>query len=416
LDHMANLRRSDVVLLFVTRMIRMFSYGALALILVLYLKEIGLTGTEIGLLLTMTLIGDTILSLWITTSADRIGRKRMLLAGAVLMVLGGLGFALTGNFDLLLLAATIGVISPRATEVGPFLAIEQASLAHLVGSERRTRVFAWYHLAGSLAAATGAFLCGQFVQSLQLREIAAADSYRAVCYGYAGIGMLLAACFLFLSPAAEVPRAELPPPGQRRGLLGLHQSRRVVMLLSGLFALDAFAGGFVLDGIIADWFHARFDANTAELGRILGTANLLAGLSGLVAASLARRFGLLNTMVFTHVPSNVLLIAVPFVPTFEWAVAILLLRFAISQMDVPTRQSYTVAVVGSDERSAAAGVTGVARSTGASLSPVLAGPLLAAGPPVMGLAFVLSGGLKLLYDGLLYRMFRQVRPPEEAGR
>jgi MFS family permease len=404
-----------VGVLFLTRMIRMFAYGALALILVLYLKEVGLNGTEVGLLLTMTLVGDTILSLWITTSADRIGRKRMLLAGAGLMVLGGLGFALTGSFLPLLVAATIGVISPRATEVGPFLAIEQAALAHLVGAERRTRAFAWYHLAGSLAAAAGAWACGQLVQSWQSRDVAAVDSYRAVCYGYAGVGVLLGMCFLFLSQAAEAPRTEVHAEAARPGLLGLHQSRRVVLMLSCLFALDAFAGGFVLDGIIADWFHVRFDANTAELGRILGAANLLAGLSGLVAARLARRFGLLNTMVFTHVPSNVLLMLVPLMPTLEWAVALLLLRFAISQMDVPTRQSYTVAVVSPDERSAAAGVTGVARSTGAALSPVLAGPLLAAGPSLMGLTFVISGGLKLLYDAMLYRMFRRVAPPEETS-
>jgi MFS family permease len=407
--------RSDVILLFVTRMIRMFAYGALALILVLYLKEVGLGGTEIGLLLTMTLAGDTVLSLWITTSADRIGRKRMLLAGAGLMILGGLGFALSGGFVPLLVAATIGVISPRATEVGPFLAIEQAALAHLVGAARRTRVFAWYHLAGSLAAAAGAWACGRFVYTLQAREMEPLASYRAVCYAYAGVGGLLAVCFLFLSAAAEEPPAAPEHSSARRGWLGLHQSRRIVLILSSLFALDAFAGGFVLDGIIADWFHVRFGADTDRLGEILGMANLLAGLSALAAASLARRLGLLNTMVLTHVPSNLLLILVPFMPSLPWAVAVLWLRFAISQMDVPTRQSYTVAVVSPDERSAAAGVTGVARSTGAALSPVLAGPLLAH-PSLIGVPFVLAGALKLLYDGLLYRLFRRVKPPEEAGR
>jgi MFS family permease len=408
--------RLDVALLFTTRMIRMFAYGALALMLVLYLKQIGLSGGAIGLLLSMTLFGDTLLSLWLTTSADRIGRKRMLVAGAGLMALGGLGFALTESFIPLLLAATVGVISPRATEVGPFLAIEQAALAQTVAPERRTHVFAWYHLAGSVAAAAGAFMCGRFLQALEQRGVEPLASYHAVFYAYAAVGLLLGVLFLFVSHRAEAPPSEQSRITGQRGLIGLHKSRKIVLVLSGLFALDAFAGGFVLDSVVADWFHDRFKADKDELGSILGAANLLAGLSALVAAPLARRFGLLNTMVFTHVPSNVLLLLVPFMPTLPLAVAVLLLRFAISQMDVPTRQSYTVAVVAPDERSAAAGVTGVARSTGAALSPFLAAVLL--GSPLLrgGLLFVAGGVLKLVYDGLVYGLFRRVRPPEEVGR
>jgi MFS family permease len=403
----------DVRLLFATRVVRLFAYGSLSLILVLYLAEVGLSDWRIGLLLTLTLLGDTALSLWITTSADRVGRKRMLIAGAGLMVFGGAMFEGTSDFWLLLLAATVGVISPSGNEVGPFLAIEQAALAQVVPAERRTLTFAWYNLAGSLATAVGALLCGLLVQSLQAHQLGKLQSYRVVLLAYAGAGLLLAALFTRLSPAAEAP-APAAGDGLPRRFLGLHRSRGVVVRLSLLFALDAFAGGFVLQSVMAFWFHVRFGADPAVLGGIFFGANLLAGVSALGAAAIARRVGLINTMVFTHVPSNVLLILVPFMPTLALAVAVLLLRFAISQMDVPARQTYTVAVVSPNERSAAAGVTGVARTTGAALSPALAGVLLGS-PALAGAPFVVAGVLKLVYDGLLYRLFRDAVPHQEVA-
>ena len=407
---------SDVRLLFAARMLRLFAYGCVSLVLVLYLTEVGLSDQRIGLLLTMTLIGDTFLSLWITTSADRVGRKSMLAAGAGLMVLGGAVFAATDDFLMLLAAATVGVISPSGNEVGPFLAIEQAALAQVVASERRTRIFAWYNLAGSFATAAGSLLCGLTVQSLQAHDIRPLESYRVVFLAYAAAGMLLAVLFTRLSLAAEPTCSEPAGDGlaPRPALLGLHGSRSVVLKLSGLFALDAFAGGFVLQSVMVYWFHLRFDADPATLGSVFFAANLLAGVSALGAAAMARRVGLLRTMVFTHVPSNLLLILVPFMPSLSLAVAVLLLRFAISQMDVPARQSYTAALVSPGERSAAAGVTGVARTTGASLSPVLAG-LLLGNPALAGAPFVVAGMLKLVYDGLLFRFFRGTVPPEEVG-
>jgi MFS family permease len=406
---------SDVVLLFVTRAARMFAYGTLSPILGLYLLKVGLSEAEIGLLLAMTLAGDTVISLWLTTRADRLGRKRMLIAGALLMVLGGVVFAGTGYFWPLLLAATIGVISPHGKEVGPFLPIEQAALSQSLAAGERTRTFAWYHLAGSLAAALGALACGLFVATLQAGEVSDLPSYRTILWIYAVVGLLLAVLFLRLSPAAEAPwRASGLNPGAPR--FGLHRSRGIVLKLSGLFALDAFGGGFILDSLVALWLHERFSADVATLGAILSAANLLAGLSGPAAAALARRFGLLNTMVFTHVPSNLLLLLVPLMPTLPLAVTILLLRFAISQMDVPTRQSYTVAVVDPDERSAAAGVTGVARSTGAALSPPLSGIMLTSPLLAFGLPFLAAGVLKLIYDGLLFLLFRRIRLPEEGER
>jgi MFS family permease len=404
---------TDVRLLFTTRVVRLFAYGFVSLILVLYLAEAGLSDGRIGLLLTMTLLGDTVLSLWLTTRADRAGRKRMLIAGAGLMLLGGLAFAATDSFWLLLLAATVGVLSPSGNEVGPFLAIEQAALSQVVAAGSRTRSFAWYNLAGSLATAAGSLLCGLVVQFLQAREVEPRQSYRVVLWAYAGAGALLVALFTRLSPAAEPPTQPCAGTTLPR-VLGLHRSRGVVARLSMLFALDAFAGGFVLQSVMAFWFHVRFQADPAELGGIFFSANLLAGISALGAAAIARRVGLVNTMVFTHVPSNVLLILVPLMPTQPLAVTVLLLRFAISQMDVPARQSYTVAVVSPDERSAAAGVTGVARTTGAALSPALAGLLLGS-PALAGAPFVIAGVLKLVYDGLLYRMFGGWAGPGGAG-
>jgi MFS family permease len=399
----------DVAALFVTRMVRLFAYGAISVILVLYLGAIGLSDREIGVLLTMTLLGDTVISLWLTTAADRVGRKRTLIVGAALMAAGGLVFALASNYWLLLAAATLGVISPSGNEVGPFLAIEQAALAQITPAEQRTRVFAWYHLAGSLATAAGALACGGGVHWLQSQAVQLEEGYRAVLYGYAVAGVLLGIFFLRLSAKSEAEvREDSAATVKRR--LGLHRSRGVVLRLSALFALDAFAGGFVLQSMMAYWFYIRFGANVETLGAIFFGANLLAGISGLAAAWLAQRIGLVNTMVFTHVPSNVLLILVPLMPSLPLAVAVLLLRFSISQMDVPARQSYTAAVVDPDERSAAAGVTGVARTTGAALAPALAGQLIAS---PAGYPFMISGVLKLIYDFMLYRRFRAVRPPEE---
>jgi MFS family permease len=419
-DHTTPANRTltpDGRLLFVTRCVRLFAYGFLAVVLVLYLREVRLSEGRVGVLLTLILLGDTGLSLWLTTAADRLGRRRMLLAGSVLMALAGVLFALTDNFWLLLVAGTVGVISPSGNEVGPFLAVEHAALAQSVPGERRTAVFAWHNLVGSLATALGSLCGGVASELLQARGITGADSYRPVVVAYGVAGLVLAALFSRLSPAVEVPVAGDPwPPGgtppSRR--FGLHKSRGTVYRLACLFALDAFGGGFVMQGVVAYWFHVRFGADPATLGAIFFGANVLAACSALAAAWVARRVGLLNAMVFTHLPSNVLLLLVPLMPSLGLAVTVLLLRFSISQMDVPTRQSYTVAVVSPDERSAASGVTGVARSVGSAVSPMLATALLAV-PSLAGVPFFLAGSIKITYDLLLYRSFAAVRPPEERG-
>ncbi|OGW51295.1 MAG: MFS transporter [Nitrospirae bacterium GWC2_57_9] len=395
--------RLDVVLLFTARSIRLFAYGALSVVLALYLNQVGLSGGQIGMLFTLTLFGDAGISLWITTTADRIGRKRMLLLGAGLMVLAGIVFSLTDDIVLLIIAGIIGVISPSGNEIGPFLSLEQAALSQLLPSQKRTHSFAWYNLAGSLASALGALAAGFASKALLNAGYSELASYRAVIYGYAGCGVILVLLFLFLSKGVEAAPANA---GKEKRVLGLHKSRGVVMKLSGLFALDAFAGGFVIQSMVAYWFHIKFNVDTALLGSIFFGANIFAGLSGLLAAGIANRIGLINTMVFTHIPSNVLLILVPLMPNLTLAITMLLLRFSISQMDVPTRQSYTMAVVDPDERSAASGVTTIARSIGAAVSPALAGVLLAS-PALIGVPFVIAGGLKIVYDLLLYRNFRK---------
>jgi len=401
----------DARLLFATRILRMFGYGLLSVVLVLYLIALGISGAMVGVILTLTLVGDAAISLWLTTHADRLGRRRILVAGAALMLIAGIAFAIAHDPWILLLAATIGVISPSGNEVGPFLAVEQASLSQTLPDRDRTRVFGWYNLAGSLATATGALAAGIIAQALQASGTSEIDSYRAIVVGYAVIGIALAALFWRVSDAVEVPIAAQTSVATR---LGLHRSRGIVLRLAALFSLDAFAGGFVMQSLIAYWFHQRFGADPAALGAIFFGANILAGISALAAARLAARIGLINTMVFTHLPSNVLLILVPLMPTLPLAVGVLLARFAISQMDVPTRQSYTIAVVDPDERSAAAGVTGIARSLGAAVSPSLATPLLQ-NVPLAGLPFVIGGGLKIVYDLLVLRAFSAVRPPEEGG-
>jgi MFS family permease len=375
-------------------------------ILVVYLTSLGLSASQTGLLLTLTLVGDTVVSLYLTTRADRLGRRRMLILGALLMMAAGMAFAWTRTFLVLVVAGTIGVISPSGNEVGPFLPIEQAALAQVVPAAARTTAFAWYTLAGSFATAAGSLCGGALAHVLQRSESMPLAGYRVVVLLYAALGAVLALLFTRLSRAAEVAA-----PGVTAARFGLAHSSHVVLRLSGLFALDSFAGGFVVQSFAAYWFYLRFGVNPATLGVIFFWANVLAGVSALLATRLAARFGLVKTMVFTHLPSNILLILVPLMPTLPLAILMLLARFSISQMDVPTRQSYVMAVVRPEERSAAAGITGVARTTGAAIAPVIAGWMFAR-PSLISVPFFIAGTLKVVYDLLLYRGF--VSAPERG--
>ena len=402
--------RRDIRILFSTRILRLFAYGFLSVILAFYLIEIGLDERTMGLLFTFTLAGDAGISLWLTTSADRIGRRRMLCLGAGLMVLAGAAFLLTRNPLLLTAAAVIGVISPSGNEIGPFLSIEQAALSQLTPDRQRTQTFAWYNLSGSFATAAGALAGGWLATWLQVSGWSPLDSYRVILTAYAVAGGILLLLFLILSPAVEIEQEPLPV----RRTLGLHRSRPIIARLAALFALDAFAGGLVIQSLMAYWFRLRFGVDEGVLGSIFFGANILAGVSALLAARLAARFGLINTMVFTHIPSSIFLMLVPLMPSLSLAIAVLLARFSISQMDVPTRQSYTLAVVSPDERSAASGITSIARSVGAALAPMLSGLFISI-PSLISAPFFLCGGLKIAYDLALYRNFKELRPPEEGS-
>ena len=396
--------------LFALRTLRLFAYGFLAVVLVLYLAAAGLDPLAIGLVLTLTLLGDAAISLWLTTHADRFGRRRVLIAASLLMVGAAAVFAATDWLPLLILAGIIGVISPTGNEVGPFLAVEQASLTQVVPDRRRTATFAWYNVAGYAATATGSLVAGVLSGALLDAGAADVDAYRAVVLGYGAIGIAMTIVAWRLGPSIEAPSPS-PDDGIRRRL-GLGRSRGIVLRLSVLFSLDAFAGGFIPLSLIAYWFHLTFGVEPATLGAIFFVTNILSAVSALSAARIAARIGLINTMVFTHLPSNILLLFIPLMPTLPLAVAVLFIRYTLSQMDVPTRQSYVVAVVEPDERSAAAGVTGVARTLGAAVSPSIASVLVAS----IGYAavpFYLAGGLKIVYDLLIYRDFRSIRPPEE---
>ncbi len=392
----------------------MFGYGFIAVILVLYLAAAGLDPLAIGIVLTLTLVGDALVSLWLTTHADRIGRRRVLVIGSLLVVIAGVVFAATDWLPLLVVAGVVGVISPTGNEVGPFLAVEQAALAQVVPDRRRTATFAWYNLVGYVATATGALAAGLLSQALISSSLAAVDAYRSIVVGYALIGLVMALLAARLDPEVEAVRTQGAADGVHRRL-GLGRSRGIVLRLSALFSIDAFAGGFIPQSLMAYWFYLRFDVSPAGLGAIFFAANLLAAGSSLSAARIAARIGLVNTMVLTHLPSNVLLLLVPLMPTLPLAVGVLLLRYSLSQMDVPTRQSYVMAVVQPDERSAAAGVTGIARTIGASASPSISS-LLIANAALAAVPFFLAGGLKIVYDLLLYRDFRSHHPAEEQPR
>jgi MFS family permease len=396
----------DGRILFLTSGLRGLAFGFLSVILGPYLASIGVSTGAIGAIFTAALVGGAVMTLIVTSVADRWGRRRMLVASALLMALGGLGFALTTHPLWLGAAALAGTISPSGKEVGPFLSIEQAILPQTIGSQRRTTAFAAYNFISSLTSALGALI----VALPSLLGLPPVEGHRLLVWGYVGIALTLGVIFWRLSSAVEVPG---PPSGPRGFRLGITRSRAVAFKLAGLFALDAFAGGFVVQGIVSYWLYLRYGVSDVELAGVFFGANLLSALSFLAAAPLARRIGLLNTMVFTHLPSNVFLLLVPLMPTLPLAVAVLLARQLLSQLDVPTRQSYTVAIVDAAERSGVAGLTSVARNAASAIAPAFAGVTLAV--PALGLPFLLAGGLKIVYDLALLVMFRGVRPPEESA-
>jgi len=396
----------DGWLLFAACGVRSLAYGFLSVVLGLYLDAIGLSTTAIGWIFTAALAGGAVMTMIITAVADSFGRKILLIVGALLMALAGWVFAVSDHPVLLAIAAVFGTISPSGKEVGPFLSLEQAILPQTTSDRNRTAVFSVYNLVGSFAGAIGALAVG-LPSFLSFRAV---SGYRFLIWGYVASALLLAVLFALLSPAVEATKKTQPTARK----IGLQNSRGIVAKLAGLFALDAFAGAFIVQSIVAYWFYLRYQTDLNALGGIFFGTNIFAALSFLAAPAIARRVGLLNTMVFTHLPSNLLILLVPLMPNVEWATAVLLLRYSLSQMDVPTRQSYTMAVVDGDERAAAAGVLSVARNAGAAVAPLFTGAILAA--PSLGLPFLLAGGIKIVYDLWIFAVFRHVKPPEEHDR
>jgi MFS family permease len=392
----------------VARALRTFAYGYLAVVLGAYLDLLGLAPFEIGLLFTAAIAGSAVMTVFWSLVADRVGRRRTVAVMAALMAAGGLLFAFSDRFGLLLVGAFTGTISVTSSEVGVFQTVEQAILPQTAPSERRTWLFSVYNTVANFAQAIGSLAAGSAAAFAAL-GLGGADAYRPLFVLYALIGLVNLGLFLSLSPRVELVRVE----GERR-FLGIHRSGGIVARFAALFAFDAFAGGLVVHSVVAYWFFLRWGFDPAALGVIFFFVNLLSGASLLVAGWLAGRIGLLNTMVFTHLPSNVLLVLVPLMPTAPLAVAVFLARMSLSQMDVPTRQSYTMAVVAPDERTATAGILNLARVTATAVSPAIAG--FAFSVAALGLPFVLAGALKIPYDLLVWRTFRHIRPPEEEAR
>lgn len=398
----------DARLLFLSKLVRMFSYGFLAVMLVIYMQEIGYTDDSIGLMFTLTLLGDAVISILLTSHADRVGRRLTLLLGSLLAIATSFVFATQSNFYVLLAMGVIGVISPSGSEMGPFMAIELSSLSQVTNDSDRTSIMAWYNLVGSFASAGGALVCGFLLNIFQNPSYGGnslKDSCRQVLFIYALVQVVQLICFFQLSPAIEVPTPTGSSPSGISSFLGLHKSKGIVMQLSLLFMLDSFAGSFVLQSIISAWFFSVYKTPTVTLGSIVFYCNVIAGISALFAAEIARAIGLVMTMVVTHLPSNILLILVPLMPSETAAIAMLAARYSISQMDVPTRNAYVQSVVDADERSAANGVTNVIRSIGASTGPYLSG-LLTASVTYRNYPFYIAGALKIVYDLLLLYNFQ----------
>ncbi len=396
---------ADGRLLLVTRTLRSFGYGYLTVILALYLGQLGLGTVEIGAILTAALAGSAVMNVFWSLRADHFGRRKTVIVMGLLMFIGGLLFALSSNIWLLVVAAFSGTISATSSEVGAFLTVEQAILPQTAPEDRRTWLFSIYDLVSNFAGAAGALSAGS-IGLWSALGLSGADVYRPLFVLYGLIGLVNVLLFTRLSDRVELARVE----GVRR-FLGVHRSRGIVTKISLLFGLDAFAGALVVQSLVAYWFHLRWGLSAEVLAVVFFWVNVVSGLSFLATPALAGRIGLLRTMVFTHMPSNVLLVLVPLAPTAELAVALFLMRMSLSQMDVPTRKSYTMAVVDADERTATAGITNTARTIASAFAPILTGAAFSVA--ALGVPFFVAGGLKIAYDSLIYLTFKDVRPPEE---
>ena len=414
----------DGKLLLVARTIRTFAYGFLSVVLAIYLKLIGLGDFYIGLILTATLVNSVIFTLIASFYADRIGRRKTLIVYAALMSLSGAIFFITTNYIALIVSALIGTINVTGTETGAFLSIEQAILPQTSNDiKKRNTLYAIYNMVGTFAMSAGILLSGLpriFVQHYGLNQI---ESVRPLFLLYSIIGLGVLGIYFLVSKRVEIDLGMGDHNNNQKIITNLSKpvkqalspkSKEIVGKLSALFAIDSFGGGFVIQSIVSFWFFTKFGADLTNLSYIFSVAGVLTAFSFLVSAKIADRIGLINTMVFTHIPSNILLILVAFAPSFPLAIALYLARMALSQMDVPARQSYIVAAVNEDERTAAAGITNISRNVSQSISPSLAGYILQS-LSYLSAPLVIGGVLKIAYDIILYFNFKNKEKSEERG-
>jgi MFS family permease len=394
--------RPELRRIFVARAIRDFGDGLIAVLLPVYLTELSFSPLQIGVLATVALLGSAIVTLATGFLGARHDLRRMLLVASTLMIATGLAYALASDFWILLLVACIGTINPSSGSASIFVPLEHAVLSGAAAAAVRTRAFARYSLVGALAGAVGALAAG--TPDWLAPHVSTLAALKLMFVAYAVLGVLGGLAYHGIAR---------PPVRERSTDAALGPSRSVVYKLAVLFSIDAFAGGFVVQSLLALWLFERFDLSLTAASLFFFWAGVLAAFSYPAAAWLGARIGLVNTMVFTHLPASLCLIGAAFATSAEWALVLLLCRAALGQMDVPARSSYVMAVVTETERPAAASVTAVPRSLAAAISPTLAGALFAAG--LTSWPLLLCGGLKILYDLLLLAAFRSLKPPEERG-
>jgi len=392
--------------LLIGKALRAIADGYVSILLAAYLLQLGLSPFQVGAVITATLLGSAALTILTGLITGRFGHRRPFIGASVLMVATGLGFSSSHAFWPLMLVAFIGTLNPSSGDVSIFLPLDHSLLSQSVADRDRTTLFAQYSLAGSLLGAVGTLLAG--IPQLAVARLGATPLHamQAMFWLYALIGLCAGLIYYrIVEPTRETAAAAAPQ------LLG--PSRGIVYRLAALFGVDAFGGGFFVQAILALWLFKRFHVSVAMAATLFFWTNMLTAASYLAAAPIARRIGLIRTMVFTHLPSSLCLIAIPFASSLSTVVALLLVRSLLSQMDVPARSSYVMAVVTPPERAAAAGVTSVPRSLASAVSPTISGYLLSLSS--FGSPLLIGGILKIAYDLTLLVMFQHVRPPEEAA-
>lgn len=395
---------ADSARLLATRALRGFADGAVSVLLHGYLTAVGFSSLQIAAIIFATLTGSAALTLWIGLVANRIGRRRVLLGACALMIATGVGFALVTAFWPLFIVAFVGTLNPSAGDVSLFLPVEQSALAETVETRDLTAIFSRYNVGGAFAGALGALASGLPVAIASRLDWSRTGAMRSGFLAYSLIAMAAALIYRALTDSVETA-------AEARAVAPLAKSRRIVLHLSALFSLDSFGGGFVVQSLLALWLFRRFNLSIAAAGSFFFFAGLLGAGSQLASSWMAARIGRINTMVFTHIPANVFIVIAALMPTLHLTLLFLLLRFALSSMDVPARQSFVMAVVPPEERAAAASVTNVPRSLATALAPLPAGALL--DYSTFGWPLVCAGTLKIIYDLLLLAQFSAVKPSDE---